>query len=162
MVPISCKASQGKREKARGQEEVDPVKEKAKLRKTVLAKVSCGEAGTGRRLAISPVVRETMKSKYPARRQDMPATVVRGTALDSLPCLKEKLLKLKPGKSGGSGGMKNEFLRCASQNWDERELGALEEFGLMYLNVSLKTANSCSCIPCNGHTYKWLVSLPPW
>ena len=124
---------------------MDPVREKAKLRKTVLAKVSRGEVGTARRLAISPgvasmedpVVRETMKSKYPARSRDMPGTVLRGTAMDSLPCLKETMLELKPGKSGGFGGMKNEFLRCAAQNWDERELGAFKEFGLMYLNVSL-------------------------
>ena len=59
-----------KREKARGQEEVDPVREKAKLRKTVLAKVSRGEVSTARRLAISPgvasmdqVARETMEAK---------------------------------------------------------------------------------------------------
>ena len=33
--------------------------------------------------------------------------------------------------------MKNEYLRCAGQNWDDREIGAFEEFGLKYLNVAL-------------------------
>jgi hypothetical protein len=81
----------------------------------------------------------------------MPASVLKGTAMDSLPCLKEVLLDLKPGKSGGFGGMKNEYLRCAGQNWDEREIGAFEEFGLRYLNVTLppwfyKVASSVSTV----------------
>ena len=36
--------------------------------------------------------------------------------------------------SGGFGGLRNEHLRAAAQNWDEREEGYLEEFSLSYLN----------------------------
>ena len=144
----------------RGRREVvDPTEEKAKKRKTVLAKTSRGQVGQARRLAISsgvasmqdPVVRDTMQAKYPPRSRDMPATVHRGTAMDSLPCLRDVLLGLEPGKSGGFGGMRNEYLRCAAQNWDERELGQFEEFGLLYLNVHLlpwfyRVANSVSTV----------------
>ena len=147
------------RRRRRGGEVVDPTEEKAKRRKTVLAKTSRGQVGQARRLALSsgvasmqdPVVRATMQAKYPPRSRDMPTTVHRGTAMDSLPCLRDVLLGLEPGKSGGFGGMRNEYLRCAAQNWDERELGQFEEFGLLYLNVKLvpwfyKVANSVSTV----------------
>ena len=149
-----------RRRRSRGQEEVVEIEvQKAKKKKTVLAKVSRGQVGQARRLAISPglasmedpVVRTTMLSKYPSRSRDIPSSVVRGKAVDSLPCLREVLLNLKPGKSGGFGGMRNEFLRCAAQNWDNRELGAFEDFCLLYLNVELppwfyKVASSVSTL----------------
>jgi hypothetical protein len=147
-----------RRTRAQGQEqEYDKEEVKAKMRKTVLAKLSRGEVGRARRLAVSPgvanmedpAVKATMLSKYPPRSKDLPDSVIRGTAMDSMPCLREVLLNLEPGKSGGFGGLRNEHLRCGAQNWDEGELGRFENFCLLYLNVELppwffKVASSVS------------------
>ena len=54
------------------------------------------------------VVRVTMQTKYPARSRDNPATVHRGTARGFLPCLRDVLLGLEPGKSGHFEDMMNE------------------------------------------------------
>ena len=66
----------------------------------------------------------------------MPTSVLKGTAMDSLPCIKEVLLNHKPGKSGGFGGMKNKYLRCTGQNWDAREIGAFEKLCFTGLDSS--------------------------
>ena len=149
------RAANGRRRRVEG----DPDEEKAKLSKTVLCKISRGQVGQARRLAVSPGVarmsdlgvKETMQTKYPARSRPLPASVVRGTALDSLPGLKETMLDLMPGVSGGFGSLMNEFLRCAAQNWDDQELARFEEFCLMYVNVELRpwvycVANSASSV----------------
>ena len=67
----------------------------------------------------------------------MPESVVAGQCMETISCLKETLSNLKPGVSGGFGGLRNEHLQAAAQNWDEREEGQLEEFSLSYLNGSL-------------------------
>ena len=120
----------------------DPVKEQKMLRKTVLALISRGQVGKARRRISShglasmadPAVKAAMAAKYPPRRQPMPGSVVAGTCVDSLPGLREVLQNLQPGVSAGFGGMRNEFLRCAGENWDDREVDKLERFSLLYLN----------------------------
>ena len=75
-----------------------------------------------------------------------------GTCMDSIPCLKETLFNLEPGVSGGFGGLRNEHLRCAAENWDNIEMYRLEDFSLRYLNGELppwfyKVWGSVSTVP---------------
>ena len=94
-------------------------------------------AGEGIKLVFflaDPVVKAAVLEKYPPRRQEMPDSVIAGTCMETISCLKETLSNLQPGVSGGFGGLRNEHLRAAAQNWEEREEAQLEEFGLSYLN----------------------------
>ena len=141
------KAERQRREKRsrKGRGGVDAAGKEAKLRKTVLGLVSRGLVGRARRMATShgladmsdPVVKAAVLDKYPPRRRPMPESVVAGHCMETISCLKETLSNLKPGVSGGFGGLRNEHLRAAAQNWDEREEGQLEEFSLSYLNGTL-------------------------
>ena len=137
----------------------DPAKEKAIRRKTVLALISRGKVGMARRRVTSnglasmadPVVKRTMQEKYPPRSFDLPDTVLKANCMESIPCLKDSLLGLAPAVSVGFGGLRNEYLRCAAENWDDRELRLLESFGLQYLNGKLppwfyRVANSASTV----------------
>ena len=150
------------RRKSRSSRETteDPIKTKARLRKTALSLISRGQVGRARRRIIShgvasmsdPVVKSAMLLKYPLRSHDMPQTVHRGTCLESLPCLKETLLNLEPGVAAGFGGLRNEHLRCAAQHWDENQINLLEDFSLKYLNGLLppwfyKIWGSVSTVP---------------
>ena len=54
--------------------------------------------------------------------------------MDAMPGLKDSLLELAPGVSAGFGGLRNEHLRCAAQNWGEAEESLLEGFALQYVN----------------------------
>ena len=101
-----------------GRTDIDAQKEKAQLRKAVLGLVSRGMVGKARRLATShgladmsdPLVKAAVLRKYPARTQAMPDSVLAGTCLESISCLRETLSNLKPGVSGGFGGLRNEHL----------------------------------------------------
>ena len=89
-----------------------------------------------------PEVRAAMKAKNPPRRYDMPTSVYAGTCMESMPGLREALLSLEPGVSAGFGSLRNEYLRCAGQAWDARELNIFEEFSLKYLNVRFFKENA--------------------
>ena len=64
----------------------------------------------------------------------MPISVHRGTCIESLPCLKERLLNLETGVAAGFGGLRTEHLRCVAQQWDENHLSVFEDFCLKKLN----------------------------
>ena len=129
----------------RARDGVDNARQEAQLRKTVLELVSRGMVGRARRLATShgladmsnPAVKAAVLQKYPPRRRPMPESVKAGKCMETISCLKEILSNLKPGVSGGFGGLRNEHLRAAAQNWDEREESQMEEFSLSYVNGSL-------------------------
>ena len=75
-----------------------------------------------------------MQSKYVNKYRDMPSSVLKGSCVDSLAGLRENWLNLEPGISGGFGGMRNEYLRCAAQNCEDDEASNMEDFGLKHLN----------------------------
>ena len=81
-----------------------------------------------------PVVKTAMQGKYPARAHSLPDTVYKATCMDAMPGLKDSLLELAPGVSTGFGGLRNDHLRCAAQNWGEAEESLLEGFALQYVN----------------------------
>ena len=85
----------------------------------------------------NPAVKAAVLQKYPPRRRPMPESVKAGKCMETISCLKEILSNLKPGVSGGFGGLRNEHLRAAAQNWDGREERQMEEFSLSYVNGSL-------------------------
>ena len=87
-----------------------------------------------------PVVRTTMQSKYVDRFKEMPSSVLKGSCVESLAGLKENWLNLEPGVSGGFGGMRNEYLRCAAQNWEDDEAGNWEAY--MYQGVMVVGSNA--------------------
>ena len=154
------KRRQGDRRIRRQEEHIDPVEAEAKLRKTVLSLIGKGQVGRARRRVVSfgvadigdPVVREAVKTKYPARSHEMPDTVLAGTCLEAVPGLRDTLLNLAPGVSAGFGALKHEHLRCAAQQWEEGEEEQLEQFSLAYLNGKLppwlyKIWGSASSVP---------------
>ena len=57
--------------------------------------------------------------------------------MDNLAGLRDVLLSLKGGVSPGTGGMRNEFLTCLAETWEEAEMGLLEHFGMRYLTGML-------------------------
>ena len=155
--------AEGKRRERRkqaGRELVDPIGAEERLRKTVLSLVQRGQVGRARRRVASfgvadmanPIVREAVKAKYPERSHPMPDSVLEGTCLESVPGLRDTLLKLPPGVSAGFGALRHEHLRCAAQHWEAGEEEELEQFALSYLNGKLppwvfKVWGSVSSVP---------------
>ena len=147
LLPLRQEEERERRRRGRrgGRQEAGPGHTEAQLRKTVLSMVARGQVGRARRRVTShgladtsdPLVRAAVLAKYPARSHHMPDTVLAGTCMETLSCLKQILSNLQPGVSGGFGGLRNEHLRAAAQQWDEREEGVFEEFALSYLNGGL-------------------------
>ena len=141
-------AAQRRRERKElqaGKAQPDPAETEARLRKSVLYLVRCGQVGKARRRVASfgiaditnPLVEEAVKAKYPPRSHPMPDSVTAGSCMESMSELKETLLNLQPGVSSGFGALRHEHLRCAAQFWEEREEDTLEQFALAYLNGKL-------------------------
>ena len=101
-----------------GRTDIEAQKKEAQLRKAVLGLVSRGMVGKARRLATShgladmsdPLVKAAVLQKYPARTQAMPDSVLAGTCMETISCLRETFSNLRPGVSGGFGGLRNEHL----------------------------------------------------
>ena len=101
-----------RRELQAGKAQPDPAETEARLRKSVLYLVRCGQVGKARRRVASfgiaditnPLVEEAVKAKYPPRSHPMPDSVTAGSCMESMSELKETLLNLQPGVSSGFWG----------------------------------------------------------
>ena len=103
-----------------------------KISKALQRVTSCGVAS-----AEDPAVLAILQSKYPARGRPLPVRVSRGQCVDNLAGLRDSLLKLEPGVSPGTGGMKAEYLTVLAQRLEDEEMALMEEFGMRYLNGEL-------------------------
>ena len=118
--------------KAKAQGGVVGLINEGKISKALQRVTSCGVASLE-----DPDVLAMLRSKYPPRGRPLPERVVRGQCIDNLAGLRESLLKLEPGVSPGTGGMKAEFLMILAQRMDDEEIGLLENFGMRYLKGEL-------------------------
>ena len=103
-----------------------------KISKALQRVTSCGVASVE-----DPAVLAMLKSKYPARGKPLPARVTKGQCVDGLAGLRESLLKLEPGVSPGTGGMKAEYLITLAERLEDQEMDLMEEFGMKYLRGDL-------------------------
>ena len=67
-----------------------------------------------------------MRKKYPDRGRPLPPSVTTGQCMYNLAGLRDVLLSIKGGVSPGTGGMRNEYLTCLAEIWEEAEMGLLE------------------------------------
>ena len=129
----------------RRQRPEDEGKEKEKLREKVLDLMSKGQVGRGARRIQSngvanisdPHTLDTLLSKYVDRSRELPETVTKGECIDNLVGLREVMLDLEPGVCPGTGGMRNEFLVCLAEVWNDEEMQLLQDFGMQYLTAKL-------------------------
>ena len=66
-----------------------------------------------------PTAMQALKSKYPARGKEMPATVCKGVAVDTMKTLRDSWLALKTGVAPGTGQLRPEFLVTLAEVWEE-------------------------------------------
>ena len=66
-----------------------------------------------------PIAKEALKSKYPARGKEMPASVSSGQAVDTMRTLRDAWLALKAGVAPGTGQLRPEFLTTLAEVWEE-------------------------------------------
>ena len=114
-------------------------------RRQTLASFSEGQIGRGlQRLtspglanAQDPEVQDLLRVKYPPRVRDLPETVVRGQAVESLRGLREALVKLQRGVAPGCGGCRNEYLSLLGERLEEGDMQLFEEWGMAYIQAEL-------------------------
>ena len=124
---------EGEEEKmARLRREVVGLINQGKISKALQRVTSCGVASVE-----DPAVLAMLQSKYPARGKPLPARVTKGQCVDGLAGLRESLLKLEPGVSAGTGGMKAEYLITLAERLEDQGMDLLEEFGMKYLRGDL-------------------------
>ena len=66
-----------------------------------------------------PIAKAALASKYPARGKEMPQTVSKGLAVDTMMTLRDSWLSLKAGVAPGTGQLRPEFLVTLAEVWEE-------------------------------------------
>ena len=79
-----------------------------------------------------------LKSKYPARGKELPQTVTKGQAVDSM-SLRDPFLALKAGVAPGTGQLRPEFLVSLAEVWevDSSSWDLLQNFSMRHVNGTL-------------------------
>ena len=66
-----------------------------------------------------PVAKAALASKYPGRGKEMPQSVSKGQAVDTMRTLRDSFLALKAGVAPGTGQLRPEFLVTLAEVWEE-------------------------------------------
>ena len=66
----------------------------------------------------NPDTKTALKSKYPLRGRELPQTVTRGQAVDTMKSLRDAFLSLKSGVAPGTGQLRPEFLVTLAEVWE--------------------------------------------
>ena len=135
----------GERQQARRQNERAQEKEQERLQRDVLSLIKDGQVGKacsritsfGVASAKDPDVKRQLLEKHPPRRRPMPASVVKGEAVENLHGLKEALSKLQRGIAPGCGGCRPEYLTLLGEKLSGPEMRLLEGLGMAYVRAEL-------------------------
>ena len=89
--------------------------------------------------ASDPTTIQALSAKYPPRSRELPLTVTKGQAVESMKTLKDSFLSLSSGVAPGTGQLRPEFLSTLAEVWEEgcTSWEMLQNFSLRYINGSL-------------------------